>query len=304
MARPCPACGRPNRDTATNCLYCVEPLPPAEPAAAAPIAPAPAASSRRHLLILIPSNGPEDHLVSELSRITAIPLYDARLFLSSGRPRLFRFVDDEGEARRLSKELAHAKLAHYVVSEESVLALPVARASRLDLRERHLEVRLEGRERASVSLPYTDVILLVRGEIARERQDENRFGTMRNVSRRLTPGLRLHLYGRDAAFAIEIDPDAFDWELLESDRGSSAVLNFEKLVSRLSAVVESANLDSGFDYEPVVVSKAKEGADVTDALSETDRGPAGALYDNEASFRFYSRWRYRVERHLSFGESG
>lgn len=245
--------------------------------------------------------------MSELSRIAVIPLYDARLFLSSGRPRLFRFVDDEREARRLSEALAVSKIAHYVVSEASVLALPVVRVRRLDLRDRHFEIRfdgLEAKERANVSIPYAEVILLVRGEIARERHDEKRLGTMRNVSRRLTSGLRLHLYGRDASFAIEIDPEHFDFELLESDRGSSTILNFEKLVARLSALVGTAEIDNGFHYEPVVVSRAKEGSDVTDALAETERGPAGALYDNEASFRYYARWRYRVARHLSRGRSG
>ena len=239
--------------------------------------------------------------MSELARVARIPLYDARLFLASGRPRLFRYLDDEVEARRWSEELSQAKVPHYVVSEASVVALPVVRAGRLEPRERHFEIGLDGKEvkeRAPVSLPYSEVVLIVRGEITRERQDEKRLGTMRNVSRRLTSGLRLHVYSREAPFAIEIDPERFDFQLLEGERGSSTILNFEKLVARIASLTPSAELDRGFELEPVVVSRVKEGSDITDALAQAERGPAGALYDNETSFRYYSRWRYRVARHL------
>jgi hypothetical protein len=252
-------------------------------------------------LILIPSKAPEEHLVGELARVAEIPLYDARLFLASGRPRLFRYLDDEAEARRWSEELSRVKLPHYVVPEASVVALPVVRASRLELRERHFEIGLDGnemKERAPLSLPYTEVLLFVRGEISRERQDEKRLGTMRNVSRRLTSGLRLHVYSREAPFALEIDPEHFDFQLLDAERGSSTILNFEKLLARIASRTPSVELDRGFDLEPVLVSRVKEGADVTDALAQAERGTAGALYDNETSFRYYSRWRYRVARHL------
>ena len=57
-------------------------------------------------------------------------------------------------------------------------------------------------------------------------------------------------------------------------------------------------LDRGFDHEPVVVSRSIA-TDLGNALAEAKRGPEGVLYDNEAQFRFYARWRYRVARRLA-----
>lgn len=253
-------------------------------------------------MILIPVESAEEAMVHDLARISGLSLYDARLSLSSARPRLFRWVDSESEARRLSERLTESRLPHYVVSDASVLSLPVARAIGLDFRERHVEARMEGPERPTLTIPYSEMLLLVRGEITRERHDENRLGTTRSVSRRLTPGLRLHLYSQEASVAVEVDPETFDFGVLGSDRSASVVLNFEKLLSRFSARVPSIEIDRGFDYEPVVVSRAAGDADGTESLAEGDRGPRGALYDNEADFRFYARWRYRLARHLARGK--
>jgi hypothetical protein len=296
MARPCPACGRPNADTAVKCLYCVAPLPPAEARAPAAVE----APSERHLLILLPSGARDETAISALSRIAGVSTYDARLSLSAARPRLFRRVDQESEARRLSQELTIVGIAHYVVSEASVLSLPITRASAFDFGESRVDITSEG---SVAPAAYGNLFLLVRGEITRERHDERKVGSAKGASRRLTPGMRLHLYTRDATAALEVDPDLFDFRFLEEDRTASSILNLEKLIARLLQSAPSVLLDRGFDQEPLVLSRA--GAeDVTDALAVTDRGPSGVPYDDEASFRFYSRWRFRVARHLDRRESG
>jgi hypothetical protein len=193
-----------------------------------------------------------------------------------------------------------------VVLEASVTALPVARASAIDLRERHVQMVLPG---ASPSLvpappaPYDELLLLVRGEITRERHDERRVGSTKGASRRLTPGLRLHLYLRDPSVAIEVDPDLFDFRFLGEEKTASALLNFEKLIARILEKAPGLAVDRGFDQEPLVLSRAG-GGDVTDSLASSDRGPSGVPYDDEASFRFYARWRYRVARHLFRRASG
>ena len=296
MARACPACGRPNADAAVKCLYCVAPLPPAEARATVAVE----ASSEKHLLILLPSGARDETAIAALSRIAAVSAYDARLSLSAVRPRLFRRVDHEAEAWRLSEELSRAGIAHYVVSEASVMSLPIARAAAFDFGERQIEVTADG---TTAATPYGNLFLLVRGEITRERHDERKVGSAKGASRRLTPGLRLHLYARDATAAVEVDPDLFDFRFLEEDRTASSILNLEKLIARLVQRAPSVILDRGFDQEPLVLSRAGV-EDVTDALAVTDRGPSGVPYDDEASFRFYSRWRYRVARHLHLRESG
>jgi hypothetical protein len=253
-------------------------------------------------MILLPGEGAQEEGILEFARIAGVSPYEARLSLSSARPRLFRWLDSEAEARRWSSELSSARVPHYVVSEATVIALPVARAKGLAFQDRHVEIRIEGNPGASapsnLTVPLSDVLLLVRGEITRERHDERRLGSTRSVSRRLTPGLRLHLYPREASIAIEIDPESFDFQALESERSASALLNLDRLLARLVQRTPGAQLDRGFDQEPAVVARSVE-LDLGDALAEAKRGSEGVLYDNEAQFRFYARWRYRVARYAS-----
>ncbi len=298
MARACPACGRPNGDTAVKCLYCVAPLPPVAASPPAPIEAERTSTADRHLLILLPPEERDEASVEALSRIASVSAYDARLSLSSSRPRLFRRLETEAEARRFSGELSSARISHYVVPEASVKALPVARASALVLQERHFEVVLDGASPKVAPAPYGELLLLVRGEITRERHDERKLGSTKGASRRLTSGLRLHLYLREASVAVEVDPDLFDFRILQDQRTASAHLNFEKLIARLLERAPGVGVDRGFEMEPLVLSRAGGAGDVIDALAATDRGPAGVPYDDEDNFRFYARWRYRVERHL------
>jgi len=304
MARACPACGRPNGEAATKCLYCVAPLPPLVALPPAPVETARPASGDRHLLILLPPEARDDADIVAFSRIASVSAYDARLSLASPRPRLFRRLDTEAEARRFSEEFSAARIPHYVVPEASVTALPVARASAIDLRERHFQIVLDGASSSLVPAPYGELLLLVRGEITRERHDERRLGSTKGVSRRLTPGLRLHLYLRDPSVAIEVDPDLFDFRFLLEEKTASALLNFEKLIARILEKAPGLAVDRGFDQEPLVLSRAGGVGDVTDSLASSDRGPSGVPYDDEANFRFYARWRYRVARHLSRRASG
>jgi len=307
MARACPACGRPNGEAATKCLYCVAPLPPIEILPPAPVEDAGAPSGDRHLLILLPTEARDDADIVALSRIASVSAYDARLSLASPRPRLFRRLDTEAEARRFSEEFSAARIPHYVVPEASVTALPVARASAIDLRERHFQMVLPGASSSLVPAPpapYDELLLLVRGEITRERHYERRLGSTKGASRRLTPGLRLHMYLRDPSVAIEVDPDLFDFRFLLEEKTASALLNFEKLIARILEKAPGLAVDRGFDQEPLVLSRAGGVGDVTDSLASSDRGPSGVPYDDEANFRFYARWRYRLARHLSRRASG
>jgi hypothetical protein len=103
---------------------------------------------------------------------------------------------------------------------------------------------------------------------------------------------------------LEIDPDLLDFRFLEEQRTASTALNFEKLIARILERAPGLPVDRGYDQEPVVLSRSGGSGDVTDALAISDRRPSGVPYDDEASFRFYSRWRYRVARHLDRSGSG
>lgn len=302
MVRACPACQRPNAEAASKCLYCSEPLPVIDAAeesqASTTSSEALRASERseRHLVILLPGTDPS--CAAAFARAADVDLYDARLHLQSPRPRLLRRVEGEEAARSLSERLSFARVGHYVVSEASVLSLPVSRARGGVVHERHLELTVDGIPR---SLRFEDLLLLVRGEIVRERHVEKRLGTARGVSDRITPGLRLHLYERRASVAVEIDPDGFDWSepsLASPSAAPSSLLHFEGLLRTLRERAPAAELDRGFDHEPLVLARSEAIEDVTEMLSERETRRVGSIHDNEGQFRFYARWRYRVARHL------
>ena len=298
MARPCPTCARANGDKARICLYCSAPLPATSEQETSPEPDVAAVGEKRDLVILIPSGVPSESMLESFSRIAGLPLYDARLSLLATRPRLFRRVE-KAVGRDLSKKLTAARIPHYVVSEQSVRELPVSRIRRATLHDRHLEADVNG---TWLSIPYDDLLLLVRGEIVRDRYDEKKFGSSRSVSRVLSSGMRLHLYRREASAALEIDLETFDWSALGPERSDSALLNLERLLDELAEKAPSAKLDRGFDREPVVLTRAESSADVASVLNSTEKaltGASGVLRDNEAQFRFYSRWRYRLERHLA-----
>lgn len=302
MARSCPACSRPNGDQAAKCLYCSEPLEPIPPLPGTGSGPedepglelAPPPEIEGHLLILIPGAPPDDRQVESLAGMAGLSRYDARLNLASTRPRVFRRLESEELARRLSDQLRACQIPHYVVSEQSVRALAVSRAQSVKLEPKHLEVRLEGR---NVSLPYASLLLLVRGEITREKHNEKNVATARGASRSLTPGLLLHLYSHEASVAVEIDPESIGWPDFDGTLSKSALLNLERFVDALEERTSGVPVDRGFDLEPPVLSRASGGTqDLAQVLSGGSSG--GVLYDNQEQFRFYARWRYRLERHL------
>jgi hypothetical protein len=299
MARACPACARPNGDRAAKCLYCSEPLETlSEIDAASPVETqleiATPSVEDRHLVILIPGRAPDDEAVESLADAAEMSLYEARLSLAATRPRVFRRIE-EFFARALSEQLSAARIPHYVVSEISVRALPVSRAHAVKLEAGHVDVGVDG---LNVAVPYQDIQLLVRGEIAREHHDDKKLTTTRGANRSLSPGLLLHLYSREASVAIEIDPEGIAWPQLGGATSPSALLNLENFIDVIEERARGVTVDRGFDLEPPVFSRASgDGQDFAQILSS--RGaPRGALYDNQDQFRDYARWRYRLERHL------
>ena len=123
---------------------------------------------------------------------------------------MFRRVDGDSVARTLSVELRASRdpsLRRLRAIDSSASGLPRA--------ERRAEgspprSKLDGR---ALSIPYQELVLLVRGEITRESHNENKIATPR--TRRagaLSPGLLLHLYTRESRQSPSRSiPDHFRW---------------------------------------------------------------------------------------------
>jgi hypothetical protein len=296
MPRACPSCGRPNADRAARCLYCTEPFePPSKEETQLEVSTAPRSFvSDRHLIILAPQSDDDVHddKVRLFAEAVGLLPYDARLALQTKRHRLLRKIEGTSEAKELSERLEELGVDHFDVGEAEVEALSVKKLRWLELGSEHLvQGFLEGE---SLRTEYSDLALLVRGEIARERRRERQMSTPRGASRRLTSGLRLHLYGRESALAAELDPEQFDWSVLGSEQSASTPINFKLLIDGILGRAAHAELDRGFDWEPVVLTQSKCVTELDSVLGK-QTSVEGVVYDNEAQFRYYSRWRCLVD---------
>jgi hypothetical protein len=290
MARACPACGRPNSEQSARCLYCTEPFDRTAPDE--PVAPAIPISSR-HLIILAPQGdeGSSEERAQSFAEVLGLAPYDARLALKTLRHRLLCKVEGQREAREISIQLERLGVEHLHFAEADVEAVSVDSMRWLRFHTDHMEMQLSDKGTEQVS--YEDVLLLVRGEIARERHNERRVATPQGASQPLTPGLRLFLFVRASNVAAELDSEQFDWSALGDRQSISTPMNFKRLVDEILHRATSAELDRGFDLEPVVLSRSEAGSYV-DALLDGSKARDGVVYDNEAQFRFYARWRYLV----------
>lgn len=297
MAKACPACGRPNSDTATRCLYCSESIPDSVETITEAISvfTPRVSTSGRHLIILSPQSESDtgDSKIQSFAEVTGLASYDARLWLQTRRHRLFRKVNEDREARGLSERLEEMGILHFTLAEADVQALPVETVRRIELGNQSLELSLAEGQRQVID--YSDLLLLVRGEIRREQHQEKKMAQGKGASRPLTPGLRLHIYGIDASVAAELDTETFDWSVLAEDQSPSTPINFKRLTDKILHRASQATLDRGFDMEPVVLSRSEANSGIGEML-QGQQGRDSTLYDNGAQFRFYARWRFLVER--------
>ena len=291
MPLSCPACGRPNSERASQCIYCSETLEgvtgdrPLPESASEP-------SANRHLIILAPQLGGLDGRVEAFAEAAGMEPYDARLALQIERPRLLRKVETASEAAHLSARLASARIEHFTLAESEVVSLEILPVRNMAFMEEELHFGLAGGQRQITR--YPDLELMVRGDIARERHRERGLGTIEGTSRPLTPGLRLHFFTRQATAVYELDPEQFDWSILGNEQSSSTPLNFRRLPDKIRERAPHVEIDRGFDWEPVVVSRAEQDAGISSALAGEKSRQDAAVYDNRSQFRFYSRWRYLI----------
>ena len=96
--------------------------------------------------------------------------------------------------------------------------------------------------------------------------------------------------------AVEVDSESFTWPSSGHEPTRSAILELERFLDSVEDKAPGVLVDRGFDLELPVLSRAGDSSDVAHILSSGS--PGGVLFDNEDQFRFYARWRYRLERHL------
>ena len=293
----CPACRRPVAMVRATCVYCGAPLPAAAVeeaaksaeavASAAPAAGAPEAP--RSVLVIDLDSGTEEEVAAALG----ISPFEAGQRQRRGGLQLFRIGEDR-EAQETAGALRERGLFVLAVPEHEVrtpplLALGGAQqgdALHLKLKDGPLVLRAE------------DLMLLVRGPIAREYQPSLQIRRFQTAS--LEGGYRIHLHRRGDPRPVELDPQNF--EVGFTVTGSSLL----ELLGWLEAVAPGVPVDDSFRrITPVLGPAAPPTSGVMAATAGLHRAPRNrgfskdeplGVLDNVAQFRFYSGWRAAVER--------
>lgn len=294
MPKYCPACERPSGDLAKKCLYCSEELSEASTDPIPSGAPRPE-GSEKHLIILLTQQRDIEPLVDPYAEAFETSGYDARLALSTARPREIRRVESREEAKTLSAKLARHSIEHYVVSEKRVAAIAIQPLRRMTLHSEHFSFNIDQSER---SIAFQDLMLIVVGEIQRQRYQEGLIASAKGASAPLTPGSLLYLFTRETEVAFEINPEEFDWAGSLNEASASAVVNQQRLLKILEAKNPEVDIDRHFAWETPLTARVDSGSDLSSMLSNKDAKSRGQVHDNSAQFRFYARWRYRLARHL------
>jgi hypothetical protein len=272
-----------------TCLYCGAALGRALEAAAtaaAPIAPQPALA--RTLLVL--TLGGADGV--PLRRALGLSAFDAQQWVRRGGYRLHCIVQD-ADAEREAERLAASGLRVLRLAEVEVrAALQPKVVVAGTWSEGALAARsTEGPERVAPE----DVLLVVKGPIARERQaldDPKRVRTAAPEA-----GFRIHVHRRGEPRPLELDPEVI---ALGRAAQSGALL---ELTAWAQALAQGRAADDAFRYLTPELAPA-EPVDVGPTVAAGALAPnaplrrgAPLLLDNVRQFRFYSAWRGAVERH-------
>jgi hypothetical protein len=292
----CPSCRRPVAVARAACLYCGAPLPlEATAEAREPQARAAGAGPvevERSLVVLDVTSAPPEVLARALS----LPPYEAGLLARRGGLHLHRALDPAA-ARAEAARIGAQGVAAFAVPEAEVRARPrrclggARGAGSLSLRT----------EEGPVAVRRGDVLLVVRGAIAREYQPTAR--RRRVQTARLEEGYRVHLHlrghpGGEAPRPVEIDAASFEFGFAVT---GSARLEVDAWVGEVAG---DARIDECFRRLPPALGPAepevKGALAAASSLGLASRGrgrdDAPVVLDNGEQFRCYSGWRAAVER--------
>ena len=295
-APTCPRCARPVAAAQARCVYCGAELPEDAVAAAAasraaleaewaasgpaatPAAPATPSGPARVLLVL-EVDGADPAL---LARALGGSPFEAAQRVRRGGPDLHRILP-EPQARAEAARLRAAGVPVLEIAEEEVRGTPPAVATRGGPEAEALALETDD---GPLRLTAADVILIVRGSIAREYPVSAEVRRVRLAT--LEPGYRVHLHRRTPSRPVEIDPA--DFEFAGPAAGGAQL----QIASWLDRLFPGVPRDDSFRLVIPALAPAAPPAGgpaaTTAALGRPGR-ERRAVLDNVAQFRFHSAWR-------------
>ena len=152
-------------------------------------------------------------------------------------------------------------------------------------------------EEGPLSVGTADLMLLVRGPIAREYQVPPDQSARRPRLPGLEDGYRIHLHRRRDARPVELDPGAFDFGRHRPGQGSSLL----ELSSWARELGQATPVDEQFRRLPPVLAPSQPPSGALKAAAVLQRTVSkgqelALILDNLEQFRYYSAWRAAVER--------
>jgi hypothetical protein len=273
-------------------MYCDAALP-AEAVAAAmePVTAnglATAASDAPRVLLLLDIAGMAE---ATLARALQLSAYEAGQRLRRGGPLLHRVAMADAaaaEAARLQAEGIRSLLVPE--SEVRSAGIPLVATGG---RQEPGGLRLE-HEEGELRLASEDVLLVVRGPIAREYQTPELKRKHLHIAT-LEPGYRIHVHRRSALRPVELDAGSFALGL-----GAGPLSSLLELTAWVEALRGAAPLDDAFRLVPPALAPAEPERSglgrSLGALAQARNKGRQQVLDNLAQFRFYSGWRGAFER--------
>ena len=285
-----------------RCVYCGAGLPPEAVAAAAaareamesapPLsgagAGAPGPPTVARTLVILDLAGADPPRVAAAAGVSD---YEAAQWVRRGRDHLLRIVP-RAEVEREVAELRRRQVAVVLLEEEEVRRARPLLVTRGGPEGGALVLRGEGGE---VPLRAEDVLLLVKGPIAREYLAEpGRSRRARHSA--LDAGYRYHLHRRLDERPLELDPARFDF-----GRDAGVISSVRELAEWMNGLFPAVPSDDTFRLLPPALAPAAE--DEADPLRALAKGETRTVLDNVAQFRFHSAWKAALVRRRAAGNA-
>jgi hypothetical protein len=220
----------------------------------------------------------------ELARALGLSLFEAKQRAARGGFELLRTVP-RPPAEELAATLRTAGLTVFLIPEAEARRAPTAvRGGGFE--EGVLRLRTE---KAEAVLGREDLLLVVRGPIAREYQTPAALPKFRTAS--LTGGYLVHLHLRRDEPPLELDPGNFEFAFTSRQ---SSLLELGLWLESLGAPTD----DTFKKLAPALAPSAGDGTGVAATTRALVRsaGEGALVLDNVGQFRLYSGWRGAVER--------
>jgi hypothetical protein len=293
----CPRCARPVAAAQARCVYCGAELPEdavaaaaasraalesewaASSAAASPAAPAIPGGPARVLLVL-ETSGTDPAM---LARALGGSAFEAAQRVRRGGPDLHRILP-EPQARTEAARLRAAGVSVLEIAEDEVRGTKPLTALRGGPEPPALALETD---EGTLRLASGDVILIVRGSIAREYPVSAEVRRVRLSS--LEPGYRVHLHRREPSRPVEIDPADFEFAAGPAVGGAQL-----QIASWLDHLLPGVPRDDSFRLVIPALAPAAPPAGGPAATAAALGRPGRerrAVLDNVAQFRFHSAWR-------------